>query len=457
VRTCPPKIARNISDVGAGVRRSARTRALAGYARSAGPRGPAARRAACRFTPVRRGAWASRDFRLLLVGRGLSSVGDSVVSVALPFAVLDLTGSVKDLGLVLAARMLPLALFVLVGGVWADRLSRRVVMLTSDAVRCAAQVGSAALVLASTTHIWQLAALQFLYGTGTAFFMPAAVAVVPQTVAGKDIQHANSLLSVAENVSSVGGPALAGAVVVAIGAGWGLMVDAASFAASVALLAPMHLKPIGVPPRRSVVAELRAGWRSFASRTWLAASVPSFMVVNALGFSPLLVLGPVIAKDSLGGASAWAIILVAMGAGSLLGGVIGSRWAPRYPLRATLSFALIGAPALLTLLAVAAPVPLLALAALATGTATALFNLTWFTVLHRRIPADELSRVSSWDSLGSFVATPLGLALTGPIAIALGVEETLYLAAAVFVLATAANLAFPSVRNLDDGAEPERA
>ncbi len=404
------------------------------------------------FARVRRGAWSSRNFRFLLLGRGLSSIGDSVVSVALPFAVLDLTGSVKDLGLVLAARIAPLALFVLIGGVWSDRISRRAVMLSSDAVRCAAQVGSGALVLASTSHIWQLAVLQFVYGTGTAFFMPASIAVVPQTVEPSEIQHANSLLMVAENVSRVGGPALAGVVVVAIGAGWGLVVDAASFAASVVLLAVMQVKPVDVPPRRSVLAELRAGWRSFRSRTWLAASVPTFMVVNGLGFSPLLVLGPVIAKSSLGGASAWAVILTAMGVGSVLGGVVGTRWAPRYPLRATLTLSLVGAPLLLTGLAAVAPLPLLAAAALVTGTSIALFNLIWFTVLHKRIPQDELSRVSSWDSLGSFVASPLGLAITGPIAIALGVEATLYLAAAVFVLATLVNLAFPSVRNLDDRA-----
>jgi MFS family permease len=400
-------------------------------------------------------AWKSMSFRLLLTGRALSSIGDVVVSVALPFAVLDLTGSVKDLGLVLAARALPLALFVLVGGVWSDRLPRRVVMLAADAIRAGAQLACGLLVLAATKEIWPIVALQFLYGSATAFFMPASVAIVPETVAEGDLQSANSLLSISENFTSIGGAALAGVIVVAIGAGWGLVVDSASFVASACLLAALRVRAAALPERgASMLAELRAGWRAFLSYRWLAWSVPSFMVVNALSFCPWLVLGPTVAKESYNGAATWAVLLTLWGVGSVIGGVVGARFSVRHPLRFTNLLSLAGVPVALVLLALRAPVELLALAATVSGGTTAYFNLVWFTVLHQRISREELSRVSSWDSLGSFVATPVGFAVTGPVALAIGTTSTLYAAAAVFVLAVLAVLAVPAVWNLGSRPAP---
>ena len=394
-------------------------------------------------------ASGGRNFRLLLLGRGLSSIGDNVVTVALAFAVLDLTGSVKDLGLVLAARAVPLALFVVAGGVWADRAPRRSVMIAADIVRAGAQAGSGLLVLSAAQSIWGIAALQFVYGTGSAFFIPASVALVPETVESADLQRANSMLSISENVASVGGPALAGVIVVAIGAGWGLIVDAVSFLTSALLLAAMRLKALspsvsGARPRD----ELRDGWRSFASRPWLRVSVPGFMIVNALSFGPLFVLGPAVAKSTYNGAATWAILLTCWGVGAVLGGLAGTRIRPRYPLRVTLLFSLLGTPLLLLGLAVRAPIPVLIAAALLAGADTALFNLIWYTIVHKLIPAAELSRVSSWDALGSFIATPVGYAITGPIAVAVGTEATLVGAAAVFLATTLIVLAFPSVRDL---------
>jgi len=390
-----------------------------------------------------------RNFRLLVLGRGLSSIGDNVVTVALAFAVLDLTGSVKDLGIVLAARAVPLALFLVAAGVWADRVPRRSLMITADLARAAAQVGSGLLVLSSARTIWGIAALQFVYGTGSAFFIPASIALVPETVAPKAIQRANSMLSISENIASVGGPALAGVIVVAIGAGWGLIVDAASFLTSALLLAAMHLKiRVATGPSSRTRDDLREGWRSFTSRQWLRVTVPGFMVVNALSFGPLFVLGPAVAKSSYNGAATWALLFTFLGVGAVLGGVAGTRISPRYPLRLTLGLSVIGTPALLVGLALRAPTPILVAAALLAGADLALFNLMWFTVVQKLIPPAELSRVSSWDALGSFVATPVGYAIAGPVAIAVGTQATLIGAAAVFIATTVAVLSFSSVRNL---------
>jgi MFS family permease len=399
---------------------------------------------------MRGGAWGQRSFRLFFFGQGISAVGDRIVTVALAFAVLDLTGSVKDLGLVLAAQSVPLVLFLLMGGVWSDRLPRRAVMLTSDLVRAGAQGATALLLVSGNAHVWQLVVLQAVYGAAEAFFIPAAQALLPETVAAADLQQANALIAVSANIANVGGPALAGLLVATLGAGWGLAIDAGSFLASAAYLSLMRVQAVIPAARTGTLSELRAGWRAFRSRTWLWVSALEFMGANALAFSPYLVLGPEIARTSLGGPAAWAAISTASGIGAVLGGTLGLRWNPRYPLRAMFVTSLIGTTPLLVLLGAAAPLPVLLVASVISGMSISFFNLVWFAVVQRRIPGEELSRVSSWDALGSYAITPIGLAAAGPIGIALGISTTLYAAAALGVLGTAAVLAVPSVRNLKD-------
>jgi predicted MFS family arabinose efflux permease len=393
-------------------------------------------------------AWRQRSFRFFLFGQGISAIGDRIVAVALAFAVLDLTGSVTDLGVVLAAQTVPLVLFVLLGGVWSDRVSRRAVMITSDLIRAGAQGASALLLVTGSAHVWQLVMLQAVYGGAEAFFLPASQALLPETVAAPDLQEANALIAVSANIARIGGPALAGLLVATVGAGWGLAIDAGTFLASAAFLSLMRVNAVVPAGRTGTLSELRAGWRAFRSRTWLWASALEFMAANALLFSPYLVLGPEVARTSLGGPGAWAAISTASGLGAVLGGTFGLRWHPRFPLRAMFVTSLIGTSPLLVLLAAAAPLPALLVAALISGMSISFFNLVWFTVVQRKIPGTELSRVSSWDALGSYVISPIGLAAAGPVGIALGVPTTLYAAAALGALGTVAVLAVPSVRNL---------
>ena len=379
--------------------------------------------------------------------------------MALAFAVLDLTGSVTDLGIVFAAQSVPLVVFVLLGGVWADRLPRRLVMLTSDVVRALSQAACAGLLLSGAAHIWELAALQAVYGTAAAFFWPASTTIVPETVGEPGLQQANALLGLTGNVASVAGPALAGVLVATAGPGWGLAVDAGTFVASAGCLVFMRVvHPIAPDVPSSTIAELRAGWRAFRSRAWLWVTVVYFTVFLAFVFSPLEVLGPQVAKVSLGGPAAWAAISTALGAGAVLGGLLGLRWRPRHPLRAVFIWFGVAGPALLALLAAHAPLPLILLAALIDGGSGSVFNVFWFTALQREVPAEELSRVSSWDYVGSLGLQPIGLAASGPVAAAVGVSATLYGAAGLFLVLLCAVLAVPAVRNFrDDGVAPVRA
>jgi len=300
---------------------------------------------------MRRGPLKETAFALLFAGRAISSLGDRLVPVALAFAVLDLTGSVTDLGIVLGAQSVPLVVFVLLGGVWADRLPRQWVMLASDGVRAVAQGASAALLLSGSAHVWEIAALQALYGAGEAFFVPASTAVVPQTVSSSNLQQANALLGLSGNVATVLGPALAGVIVATAGPGWGLAADAATFVASAAFLSFIRVGPIVATARTAALAELRAGWRAFRSRAWLWISVLYFTLFVAFVLSPLQVLGPQVARSSLGGPGAWAAISTALGLGALLGGVLGMRWRPRHPLRAAFLAFLLAGPALFVALA----------------------------------------------------------------------------------------------------------
>ncbi len=398
---------------------------------------------------MQRGALAHTSFRLLFAGQSVSALGDRLVPVALAFAVLDLTGSVSDLGIVLAAQTVSVVGFALIGGVWADRLARQLVMLISDAVRAAAQGASAALLLTGTAHVWQLAVLQAAYGGAEAFFGPASVAVVPQTVDAASLQSANALIGLSGNVAAVAGPALAGVAVATIGPGWGLALDGATFVVSGACLAALRIAPVSAPARRNVLAELRSGWQAFRSRTWLWVTVLYFTLFLGIVYSPLMVLGPQVAKVALGGPGAWAAIATSLGIGSLAGGMLGMRLRPRYPLRIAFFAFLIAGPVLYVLLAAHAPLPLIIAAALVDGVSGALFNVLWYTAIQRDVPAGEISRVSSWDYLGSFALIPVGQAAAGPVALAIGLSTTLYGAAAVFVVLLLGVLSVPAVRNFE--------
>jgi hypothetical protein len=396
---------------------------------------------------MRNGVLGLRSFRLLFSGQAVSTFGDRLVPVALAFAVLDLTGSVTDLGIVMAAQSVPLVAFVLIGGVWADRLPRQLVMLVSDAIRAVAQGLGALLLLTGTAHVWELAALQAVYGTAAAFFGPASTALVPETVGDADLQEANALLGMSTNVTAVLGPATAGAIVATIGPGWGLAIDAATFILSAGFLSVLRVPARAAGKRSSALRELRDGWRAFASRTWLSLTVAFFALFIGFCLGPLLVLGPAVARQALGGAGAWAAIATAMGLGAFLGGLIGLRWRPRYPLRAAFLIFLVSGPPLFALLALHAPVPLIVAVAMIDGASGTLFNTLWFTALQQDVPAEELSRVSSWDYLGSLVLLPVGQGLSGPVAAALGVSRTLAVAGGVFLVLILAVLAVPAVRN----------
>jgi hypothetical protein len=405
------------------------------------------------------GVLHERDFRLLLAGQTLSNLGSALVPIALAFAVLDLTGSATDLGLVLLASRLPNMVLVLTGGVVADRLSRRGVMLASDAVRCLTQAVTALLLVTGGARLWELLVLQAAHGAAAAFFDPAATRLLPETVGPGRLQQANALLGLSRSATGILGQVGAGILVATVGAGLALGVDAASFAASawsLTLLRPAWTTPAS--RTASFIAQFADGWSAFRARPWLWASVLHVAMLNLMVLAPLFVLGPVVAKRCLGGATGWATIATAYATGAVLGGVLGLRWRPQRPLLAC-SMAVLALAPLTAGLAVPVPLPLLAVAALLGGGQASLGELLWSTTLQQHLPAEILARVSAYGWLGALLFVPLGDAVAGPVAARIGVGATLRVGAVWVIASTAALLTVPGIRALRrrDAAETLRS
>ncbi len=393
------------------------------------------------------GPLAEPLFRRLFVGRLVSFLGSSVAVVALAFAVLDVSGSPADLGIVLAAREVPQVLFLLIGGVVADRLPRNQVMVAANVLSGVSQAVTAVLLLTGNARVWQIAALAAVNGVAISFFFPASEGLVPQTVSRPRLQQANALLRLAQTSTNVGGAALGGLLVAATSPGLAIAIDAVTYLVAAAVLVSLRLPPIRKGAAGNFVRELKEGWQEFRSRTWLWAIVLQFSLVNAAWSGGFQLLGPVVADRRLGGAAAWGLVLSALSAGLVVGGLIALRWRTRRPLLVgTLGVFTIALP--MAALAGNAPVGLVAVAAFVAGVGIEQFGVAWSTVMQEQIPLDRLSRVYSYDALGSIVFIPIGFAAAGPAAAVIGIVPTIWIATATVVVVTLLVLLSGDVRRM---------
>ena len=395
-------------------------------------------------------ALREKRFAWFFAARTMTTIGSSMTSVALEFAVLHIANDPGALAQVLAAHMTSMVLFLLLGGVIADRYSRTVIMQSSHALTFLTQGIAATLVLTGQARIWQLVVLEAINGAVSAFGMPAGMGVVPQLVGPERIQQANALLSFSRSSIAVVGPAVAGALVVGVGPGWALLVDALLFLAAI----PM-LHKVGIPGRDrtadsappSIVADLREGWGEFVARTWVWLIVAVFGVVNAIHVGAIFVLGPVVAKASSIGEQGWGWALSAEAAGTVIMTVVLFRARLGRPLViGMLGVWLMALP--IAVLGVAPRTDVLMVAFLIAGAGGELFGVAWMTSLHQHIPEAVLSRVSSYDALGSFAAMPLGAMVYGWLAGAFDVTTVLVVSAVTYAVLPLATLASPSVRGL---------
>jgi MFS family permease len=395
-----------------------------------------------------RPARAGRNYALLTSAAVITGLGANGSLIAAAFAVLEAGGDGGDVGLVAASRTLPLVVFLLIGGAVADRLPRHRVMVAANALNCLSQGAFALLVLAGEPRLWQMMLLTALGGTGQAFFSPAAEGMLMSSVEGEQAGRAFAFFRMATQGAALGGAALGGALVAAVGPGWVLAFDAAAFALAGALRSFLDVSHI--PPRapgEGMLADLREGWREFIGRPWLWGIVVQFSLANAVIGAADAVYGPLVARDSLGGAGPWGLALGAFGAGTVAGALLMTRWKPR---RLLLAGTLCVFPLALPSAALAVPVPggVLCGVMFVAGTTVEVFGVSWMTALHQEIPEEKLSRVSAYDWFGSVSLMPLATALAGPAETAFGRTASLWGCAVLVLLVTALVLLIPDVRTL---------
>jgi MFS family permease len=388
-----------------------------------------------------------RNFALLFTARAISYFGTYLAPIAVAFAVLELTGSATDTGIAFACWTVAQVATLLVGGVVADRLPRRLVMVSSDLANVCVRTTMGALLLSGTAQVWHLFVLQALGGAATAFYSPASSGLVPELVEPAKLQQANALMGIARFLSFPLGAAAGGALVATIGTGTALLVDAGTYAASALLLLgirlPVRVRAAATP---NFLAELRDGWRAWTEHTWVWVLNVWIAAYFLITYAPFFVLGPYIAKHDLGGAGAWGTVVSGEGIGALAGAFVGLRVKPGRPwVVVGTIFALTSVQSLL--LAAHASFLLIAAAAVIAGFSFSLGSIIFETGVQRAIAPEKLSRVSAYSWMCAMVFLPLGYALAGPIAAEVGMSAYLVFGAVWIVVTTAVVFAVPAVRN----------
>lgn len=406
-----------------------------------------------------------RGFRTLWAGMTISLIGDGVTMVAIAWQVAELSNVPTALGLTMMAMSVPQILLLLFGGFVSDRFDRRRVMLMADAVRCVALLAMGALSISGLLEIWHMAVIAAIYGAGNAFFGPAFEATVPELVPEALLTQANSLDHLVRPIAlRLIGPALGGSIIAAIGVGWAFVVDAATFAVSIACL--LHLRRIhpaaatrrddaGLP---SVWTEIREGFDYVRSRVWLWGTFSAAALAYLVFLGPAEVLLPFLLKDELGGSARDLGMVFAMGGlGALTASVVmAQRGMPQQNM--TFIYLMWTASTLVVAGYGVASFPWQVMVACFVFNAFETAGLiVWTTTKQANVPRHLLGRISSLDWLISTALMPVSYALAGPVAALLGTRTTLIGAGVVGSVITLAFLFLPGMRRREVARERSAA
>ncbi len=385
-----------------------------------------------------------RNFRLLFAGRAISYVGTYLAPIAVAFAILDLGGSATAVGLSFAAWTLAQVSTLAIGGVVGDRLPRRAVMIASDVSSTAVRTTMGVLLVTGHAEVWELIALQACGGSAVAFYNPTFYGLVREIVPADRLQQANSYLAIARYAAFPLGAAMGGTIVATVGSGTALLFDGGTYAASALLLAFVRVESLA-RAGAGVLRELREGWSAFVEHQWvwvLCLWIAQYFLIT---YAPFFVLGPYIAKHSMGGAGAWGAVVTGEGVGALLGSIGGLRLSARRPL-VTVSWIFLPTALQSVLLAFHASVYALAPAAAFAGFGFACGSVVWDTAVQETIAPDKLARVAAYGWMSAMVFLPAGYALAGPISSVVGMRAYLLFGAAWLLVTTAFVARLPSVR-----------
>jgi MFS family permease len=392
-------------------------------------------------------------FYQFFAARTISNFGNGMSPVALAFGVLDIAGAdAGSLSLVQGARTVPILLLLIVGGTIADKYGRAKVMGLADMWLSVLILIAAWSFITGSPSVWLLTIVGLLSGLLNGIWYPAFAGLVPIIVPESKLQSANAAIGFGSNIAFMFGTAGAGLVVLYFGVGWALVIDALTFLIAGALVYPLSKLP---QPGQAVqgekvnfLRELKLGWKEFKTRTWLVTIVVAFAFINMTFEAIWAVLGALQTREHYDGAATWGLVLGFMSLGFLIGTVIANKIRPKYPLRLVMIL-MLAEPVFTLAFGTVQPIFVLLLSAIAVGIAMDIFYVMWATTIQQNVPSESLSRVNSYDSFGSFVFGPLGIIVAGPLAIAIGINETLIIGAAVSALAIVGSLMIPSVRNLE--------
>ncbi len=399
----------------------------------------------------RAGVLREPNFRRFYAGYVTSLLGSAMSAVAIAWAVLDSGAGATGLGFVFTAGVVSQVVMLPLAGAVADRLGRRRVMLTADALRCGAQACLAAALFAGRPALWLFILLAWLEGTGEAFFSPALNALTIEISPPDELASANALYGLAGSAARIAGPALGGILVAVAGPAVVVAADAASFAASVLALGLLRMPAAAATPgtarpgHRSLLGDMGEGWADFRSRTWVWVVSMQFAFFNLITWAPWMLLGPVMGRAYLGGAAVWGAIMAVQGAGAIVAGLGSLGRRPRRPLViatvGTFCYALPDIP-----MALHAAAPWVAAAAFACGAGSSVFNTFFSTAMQQQVPPGMLARVSSLSTFPAYGIGVIGYAIDGPLASALGAPVVFGVGAVYGLLSSAAVLALPAVR-----------
>ena len=395
--------------------------------------------------------WLIPAFRTLLIARIISNIGNGLGPIALAFGVLSLEGATPtSLSIVMAAQLGPMVVFMLFGGVLADRYPRALVVGTSDIFLSGFVVANGIMLINGSATVMSLAIIAFISGSLNALWWPAFAGLVPEVVPEEDLQSANSVIGLGANAANIAGTVAGGIIVAGIGAGWAMVADGVSFL--IAGILVFTLRKFGKTRDTSqhtpsVFEDLAHGWKEFSSRSWVVTVVAGYSILVMIFESVLGVVGPVHAEQELGGPKPWSYILAALSVGMMAGVLVSLKVRPKRPLLIAL-IAQLGVATWIFTIGVTNWIPLIMVSAFFAGIALDFFFVLWQTAMQSNIPRESLSRVSSYDAFGSLVFAPFGLVIAGPITEKIGTEQTLIGMAIIFAVVLAAMLSVASVRNL---------
>jgi MFS family permease len=389
-------------------------------------------------------------FSMLVTARLISNVGNGLSPIALAYGVLSLPGADgSDLSIVMGARYLPLIIFMLFGGVFADRFQRNRIVGGSDIIGSAVVAVSAISLIAGFSSILLLAVMGAFFGILNALWWPAMSGVLPEILPKEKLQEGNAIIGLMSNIGVVFGTLLGGVIVSLTSPGWALLIDGATFFIAGLIVWNLKLDAKSRIESPGILDDLRVGWREFISRSWLVTMVIAFAFINMAFDSMITILGPLNFSDLKTGPREWSYNLAGLTVGMMIGGIIVLKFKFKHPLFVSMILVAISGVwdfALAFDLSLAISIA----AGIFSGIAVEIFLVTWSTSMQTHIPEESFSRVNAYDSLGSYGFAPLGIIIAGPLAEAFSVNSILFATGTITLLASVVALSVKSVRTLSN-------